>query len=296
MLLISLLGAYDILIGYVQCARLTPSKVSFPWSIPSPPPSPPSPPTFPWATPFNIPPMAQPTFPWSTPFSVPPMPQPNPTLPTFPPFSQPTFPTFPPFPQPTFPSIPPITAPSLPSPFGLPILPGLPTGITFTFANMSQDFYPDAGVKVTWGTKITVEISIKLLVDALTKPINMIISQFKGGSNDWSMSNNAIADNNQQGFNVSATCMTLGQNGFPIKGLIIAQSPIDTLNTVVTWFTMFFDGWTLEKPFIASIDVTPNSYGAFLTNTSTMPNLNKFCTHPTGLTSIAKKQGQFILA
>ena len=161
---------------------------------------------------------------------------------------------------------------------------------------MSQDFYPNAGVKVTWGTKITVEISIKLLVDALTKPINMIISQLKGGSSDWSMSNDATANNNQQGFNIGATCMTPGQNGFPIKGLVIAQCPIDAINTVVTWFTMLFDGWTLEKPFIASIDVTPNSYGAFLTNTSTMPNLNTFCTHPTGLTSIAKKQGQFILA
>lgn len=236
MLFVSLLGAYDVLFGYVQCARLTPSKVGLPWLSPSPPSS-----------------------------------------------------------QLTFPTIPPIAAPSLPTPLTLPTLPGLPNGITLTFMNMSQDFNPIGGVKVTWDTKIIVEISLKLLADAITTPINLIISQFKGGSSDWSISNSAIANNNQQGFNVGATCMSRGQNGFPTKALVIAHSPIDAMNTAVTWFTMLFDGWTLEKPFIASIDVTPDSYGAFLTNTSTMPSLNTFCTHPTWLTSIARNKGNLYL-
>ncbi|KAG0605813.1 hypothetical protein M758_9G089500 [Ceratodon purpureus] len=310
-----------------------PTTPSFPWNTPSPPPpstpsfpwdksspSPPLPtlPTFPWNTP-SPPPPSGPSFPWNTP-SPPPLTTPTiPTIPVIPvipiipslpwntPSPPPTTPSFPwntpSPPPPTFPTLPWLTTPSPPPtvvgstlpPFGLP--PGgplFPNGIQFTFSNFTNSWLPEAGVKVTWESIITIELSLQLLVEALFKPITLIIQQFDStGPGSWGWKNGLTES--KLSADVGATCTTLGKNGFPEKGLIIVQTPIDnTVDTAVTWFTVLFNGWSKDTPFNATLDHTPGTFGGFVTN-ATSPNLKSFCSHPGALNRVAAKQGQYVL-
>lgn len=256
-----------------------PSGVSFPWNTPSPPPL--NTPSFPWSLPS--PPFL--SLPWLT---SPPPPSLLPWLQLSPPAA--LFPWLPPSPPPVWSSSP------LP-PFGLP--PGsplFPTGIQFTFSNFTQSWLPDAGVKVTWQSTISIELSLQLFVQALMKPITLIITSIqdiKNGPGSWGWQN-GLTDS-KLGAEVGALCTTSGKDGFPEKGLVIAQTPIDnTITTAVTWFTILFNGWSKDTPPKATLDRTPGSFGGFVTN-ATVTNLKTFCSHPGSLNRIATKQGQYVL-
>jgi len=155
---------------------------------------------------------------------------------------------------------------------------------------------PEAGVKVTWQSVISIELSLQLFVQALVKPITLIISIIQGNENglgSWGWSNGVI--DSKLDANIGAFCTTLGKDGFPVKGIVVAQTPIDdAVSTAIMWFTILFNGWSKDTPPKATLDHTLGSFGGFVTNT-TIANLKTFCSHPTSLNSIAAKQGQYVL-
>jgi hypothetical protein len=125
----------------------------------------------------------------------------------------------------------------------------------------------------------------------------MIIQQFSDsdttGPGSWGWKNGLTES--KFSADVGATCTTLGKNGFPEKGLIVVQTPIDnTINTAITWFTVLFNGWSKDTPFNATLDHTPGTFGGFVTNV-TAPNLKTFCSHPGSLNRVAANQGQYVL-
>nr|PNR62008.1 hypothetical protein PHYPA_000432 [Physcomitrium patens] len=300
-----------------------------PWQTPPPPvdsttPSfpgnkPPSPPSPMWTNPLFTPPPPfdttpdSPPPPWNRPWVITPSPPPSPTTSSPPPPSLFTlFASSPPPPPagqifpwtssppppvgpifPWTPSPPPKVGPSLP-PFGLP--PGgplLPSGIQFTFTNFTQAWLPQAGVKVTWQSLITMELSLQLLVEAVVKPIMVLIQQFDPppgkGLGKWGWRN--VLEDSKLAAKVGATCTTSNESGYPERGMVIVQTPINnTTSNAVAWFTVLFNGWSQTTPFHATLDSTPGTFGGFVTD-STLPDLNTFCLHPSSLARRANRQG-----
>lgn len=128
------------------------------------------------------------------------------------------------------------------------------------------------------------------------KPITLILTAIQDSKTSpasWGW-RSGLADS-KLGADVGALCTTSGKDGFPTKGIVVAQTPIDTtLSTAVTWFTILFDGWSQDTPPKATLDRTPGTFGGFVTNT-TLPNLKSFCSHPGSLSRIAAKQGLYVL-
>lgn len=127
------------------------------------------------------------------------------------------------------------------------------------------------------------------------KSIYFIISQFdlKLGFQSWGWKNKL--EDNELNTHISATWTSSNNNRYPIKGLIIIQTPIDnTKDIALTWFIILFNGWNLKEPFSTSHDSTLGSFGGFTIN-SILPNLNVFCSNLSILNKIASKQGQYLI-